>query len=98
MVGSLVGGALLQANASQTTFYSLMSILALAASLAFWFTRTPLQIEHEQSEKILFQASHLSNVNDYFNTTRSEIQSNGESFQANFARNTESMLDKAQRR
>ena len=46
VVGSLIGGVLLQNQASQTAFYSLMSILALVASLAFWFTRKPEALDY----------------------------------------------------
>ena len=62
----------------------------MLASLAFWFTRKPSKFDYEFTEKVVLKNSHLSNVNDYFNTTfRSEVQSNGESFQATFVKNTE---------
>ena len=67
-----------------------MSVMAMLASLAFWFTRMPSKFDYEFTEKVVLKNSHLSNVNDYFNTTfRSEVQSNGESFQATFVKNTE---------
>ena len=49
--------------------YAIMSVLALLASFAFIFTREPLVLETERKEQIVLQASHLSNVHEYFNTT-----------------------------
>ena len=66
-----------------------MSVFALLASLAFWFTRDPRVLDYESHDHLVLQASHLSNVHEYFNTTRSEIQSNVGSFKANFIKNTE---------
>ena len=69
VVGSLMGALILSNNKSQTVFYLLMSGLALLASLAFGLTRKPLVLETESQDRVVLQASHLSNVNDYFNTT-----------------------------
>jgi len=46
-----------------------MSVLALFASFAFILTREPLVLETARKEKMVLQASHLSNVHEYFNTT-----------------------------
>ena len=84
MVGSLIAGSLLAHHRSQTALYGLMSVFALLASLAFWFTRKPIELDTDEQEQLVLQASQLSNLNDYFNTTRSEIPSHGGSFKATF--------------
>ena len=68
VVGSLGGALLLDNQKSQTAFYSLMSVMAFLASLAFALTRRPLVLETEATERVVLQASHLSHVHEYFET------------------------------